>query len=254
MWPLVGGIFSGISSMVGSMFSSSQSKDNSQANIQMQRETNQMAAEEAQKNRAFQEEMSSTAYQRSSQDMQKAGLNPMMMFGSGSAASTPGGGQASFQAPKQDVKSALADMGHNVNNAVNTAISVKTFEKMTDEIALIRANESRTKAEEALTGQREKTEKEETFNRKIEGILRQLQLPKARVSAAEGESVEKMPLWLRDLLQQTSYGSQKGGDTADLIARLLSSARGVKSLRPQRSTSETTDSRGGSTFTERFNY
>ena len=56
------------------------------------------ASSEAQKNRDFQEYMSSSAYQRAVKDMKAAGVNPATLTGlngSSGAASTPSGGQAS---------------------------------------------------------------------------------------------------------------------------------------------------------------
>lgn len=79
-----------------------------------QQQANKANIKEAEKNRRFQERMSSTAYQRAMQDMQKAGLNPMLAFSQGGA-STPGGAQGS-------VDPAVLD----VNPAIQQAIAVKT--------------------------------------------------------------------------------------------------------------------------------
>lgn len=53
------------------------------------------SAEEAQKNRDFQEYMSSTAFRRQMSDMRKAGLNPILAYQSATGASTPAGSSAS---------------------------------------------------------------------------------------------------------------------------------------------------------------
>lgn len=64
-----------------------------------QREQNTFNAEQAAIDRGFQERMSNTAYQRGVVDMQNAGLNPALMYGSGSAAVTPSGAVASGGSP-----------------------------------------------------------------------------------------------------------------------------------------------------------
>lgn len=67
-------------------------------------------AAEARRNRQWQERMSNTAWQREAADMRKAGINPLVKFGSG--ASTPPGDRA--EAP--------TDLG---SDAVASALSAK---------------------------------------------------------------------------------------------------------------------------------
>jgi len=115
MWP---SLIAGGASLLGSIFSSDTSAQNTQANIaaqeQMQQQTQSFNAGQAQMNRDFQQQMSGTAYQRSVADMQKAGLNPAMMFGSGGPASVPGGSSASVGTPNMALSqkgSALGGIG-----------------------------------------------------------------------------------------------------------------------------------------------
>lgn len=254
MLGLLGGIVSGVGSLVQGWMGSETSAKNTEANIAMQHETNQINIAEAQKNRDFQQQMSSTAYQRSSQDMQQAGLNPMMMFGSGAAASSPGGAQGHAVAPRSELKP--LEIGKAVDSMVNTAISVKTLDKMTEEIANLQANEARTKAETLLTHQREQTESSEKRRRFHEANIAGYSESGARVSAKEAQAKEKMPSWLFDMLNQVGYGSEKAGKFSDIIAQITNSALGVKRYKwdtaPRRSTTQESGTTESGKWYDRF--
>lgn len=81
---------------------------------------NAQSAANADKQMAFQERMSNSAYQRSMDDMKKAGLNPMLAFSQGGA-STPSGAAAPVQAAS---KTGLADFALKATTGIgglNTA-------------------------------------------------------------------------------------------------------------------------------------
>lgn len=227
MFPLLGGLFAGGASLLGSMFSSNTANQNNQANIQMQQQTNQMSVEEAQKNRDFQQQMSSTAYQRSSADMQKAGLNPAMMFGSGSAASTPGGSMPSLQSPHSDMKSPLAGVGDAVGRALDATVTAKTVDRMSDEIANLKAQHAKIEAETKTEGERPALVRSESAN--VQQHTTAAKLDRAR---QEWEAIKYLDLsGIPDVARKAgNIGSWAGGKASDAIAPLLNGALSARRL------------------------
>lgn len=155
---LIGAAITGGSGMLSSIFGASQSGANTAAQIQASQ------AQQATQN-AFTERMSSTAYQRASTDMKAAGLNPMMMFGQGGPASTPSG--SSIQAPMPQTKSPMEGMGQAAQQAVSSAVAIKTMDKMTSEISNLKTQN------DVLLADKAKKEAETTTERERPGLVRQ---------------------------------------------------------------------------------
>lgn len=260
MWPLLTGLVTGGASLLGSMFSSSTSASNTQAQIaaqqDMQAHTEQFNAEQAGLNRQFQEQMSNTAFQRSRQDAMQAGLNPMVLAGMGGA-STPSGSSASVSTPSVPMPQnshPLAGVGDAVGKAVNGAIALKTYDKMTEEIANLQATQAKTSAEAELRKQETATERHETTRRMNEAELAALRFPGARFSAKQAEDLLSMPEWARSAAVQ---GGFLGGKASEALAPVTSSARTILNALPKSRSGKrtTTDDFGNertTTFDERF--
>ena len=117
-----------------------------------QRKANQRNIELAREQMAFQERMSSTAYQRAARDLESAGLNRILSLGD--SASTPTGQTAQMQNP-------TAELGRAVGKTAASAMAMKTAIQNIDNM---RAVEQRDNYASKLSqGQWEKVEAEKNL-------------------------------------------------------------------------------------------
>lgn len=116
----------------------------SAASLYGQRQANKANRGEAEKNRAFQERMSNTSYQRSMADMKKAGINPLMAVNN-SGASTPGGAMATMQ----DETGPAARAG--MSSALDTRRALAEVRNLNEQNANLRAQNAKIQAETNYT-------------------------------------------------------------------------------------------------------
>lgn len=125
-------LFGGAMSMAGGLMSNLWTDSR-------QRDAMAFNAAQAQQQMAFQEHMSSTAYQRSMKDMRKAGLNPMLAYSKGGASSPTGAAASTTFSPASDV----------LTPAVSTAMQAK---RLTQELDNMEATNANLKSQNTLIG------------------------------------------------------------------------------------------------------
>lgn len=118
------------------------------------------ARSEAQRNRDWQERMSSTAYQRSVADMRAAGINPMLLAGHVSPAGVGSGGQASITGPQGVAASAMRAWQQKLE-----------MRRLAAEAQLAERSSERQSREAALLAQTLETERHHTTSARAEATL-----------------------------------------------------------------------------------
>lgn len=112
-----------------------------------QSDINQANITQAKEQTAFQERMSSTAYQRATEDMRQAGLNPMLAYGQGGA-SAPQGAQG-------QLANAAPEIGKPIMEQLMNAAELKAINTTTDktkqDTETAKAQQDLLKAQKTLT-------------------------------------------------------------------------------------------------------
>jgi hypothetical protein len=228
MFPLLSAAVSGGASLLGGLFSSQTSAANTQAQIAsqqaMQKETEDFNAGQAQISRDYNTQMSNTAYTRASADMKNAGLNPAMMFGGGSAASTPASPTASVSTPSVPMpqnKSPLSGLGDAVTNALDSAIKTKQIDLLSSEVAQKNVQTDVMARQAPLTRSKTAADIGNTVSQTRRTTALQPEAEAAGVMA--GDLLSADPTWRRNAVVGGFYGD-KFGKVIQPISSLVSSA------------------------------
>lgn len=192
-----------------------------------QSQTNQMQAQMMQQQQSFQQQMSSTAYQRASADMKAAGLNPMMMFGSGAAASSPSGAPVS-----PNIRSGLdADsMQKAISSATQAKVANATIDNLVEQNAKIKAEAATEKVRPGLVlAQTAHGMEQAVTERGRQDVIRE-NIPIIHNEAIRALNQAGMNHTARRLLDIGAYGGEAASKTLRPITDALHSAANVKRL------------------------
>nr|UXQ87993.1 MAG: DNA pilot protein [Microvirus sp.] len=162
------------------------------------KDRNKEQVQEARRKEAFQERMSSTAYQRSMDDMRKAGLNPILAYSQGGA-STPQGAEASIE----------DTVAPAVSSAKQGLLLKQELDNMRAREELDRSSAQKERMDGYLKGnqmnlvdQQLLESRERTKFTKAQSILAELQAPSARnAAAAESGNIGKFAPYIERILR-----------------------------------------------------
>lgn len=209
---IAGPIISAAGNLLGGHSAAKAQRKANEQNVALQREQ-----------RDWEEHMSSTAYQRSTQDLLAAGLNPMLAYSQGGA-STPSVSAATVEPVDAGAKS--------ISSAADKAMQTLTQQQIAANIELTKAQASKARSEanvsaasvsedissRALMADKLKAEVEELWARRD-------------YTRAQKNQIEEILPWLIDQAQSliTLQGAQT--NSANSSARLNSTAADLNNVR-----------------------
>lgn len=165
----------------------------------------------------FMDKERSTAYQVASKDMTAAGLNPAMMFGSGSAAPIPG---VQFQNP---AKVGLDALQGAAATATQMRVADATVNNLVQQNANLKASAGLTAADTVLRGQQTATEKWRTLTGMAESGTAGLNQEITRNIARTSSNQLGMDPTVRRLLDIAGFGGKS-------LSQILAPVSGTASL------------------------
>jgi hypothetical protein len=183
------------------------------ANIEIAQAANRASAEQAREQMAFQERMRGTQYQTAIQDMQRAGLNPMLAYSQGGAGTPTGAmGQVSTAKVGNAIGSAL--QGYQAMSMNNADIDLKeaTTKGTTAQTIKTEADTIKTAADIGYVLENTKLNTQQTKN--LEVMLNRLQQEivnlraSEKLTTAQTKNVQENiapsvdPYWYRDIKKQ----------------------------------------------------
>lgn len=224
---IIGAGISAAGSLAGGMMSSA---GQSAANASNQ----QFNSQQAQYQREWEQNMSSTAYRRGMEDMKAAGLNPILAYSQGGA-STPSGASAS-----SNVENAMEGVGQGVTSAAQIARNAADLKQVltaTDttatqgdlnkSTAAMNAASTIKAAQDTATSAADMRRKDAETALTVEQMknpeaLRQLHGAQAGMASAQaGTARSQTELNKRQLEDQQKYGPSTTGQNASSLDRIL---------------------------------
>lgn len=169
-----------LGAIAGPLLNYQGAKEANETNIEMSQANSAFNAAEAQKNRDFQEMQRSTQYQVATEDMKKAGINPMVAFMKGGAGTTSGAQAAAVSTPAVSNKFEAALTASAQVAAI--AMQKASIEKIVADTDVSRAQAAQVRAQTlnttASTGNI--TQQTENLKEAIEQIRANVELQKAQ--------------------------------------------------------------------------